>query len=322
MQIRTEAEFKGHLTKEQELRRRHFVELAWNLPLFFPRRSFIDPGILERVNRYAGQGGGVVFAITHFSARDVLDFALIASRFDILNARRADTPIALHQAARREIKMFGYQISANFWPVFIEDTVQALKAGKYHWPDGKAPETREIVALNEAYINGVREGVSIGGSTVIANKPGRRPQLELTSDKPLQRILMTRNEQGQWVDDSTAMLVVVGLSFVNDRTGPTEEELALSEEERRARYRAFYQARKGLNVFTPVALKVNFAMTPPERRALCEKTGLSIDHLVTALLATQVDYRYNAIPAEVTNKAVEAYRQLEALSAPKETRPA
>ena len=159
MQIRTEAEFKGHLTKEQELRRRHFVELAWNLPLFFPRRSFIDPGILERVNRYAGQGGGVVFAITHFSARDVLDFALIASRFDILNARRADTPIALHQAARREIKMFGYQISANFWPVFIEDTVQALKAGKYHWPDGKAPETREIVALNEAYINGVREGV-------------------------------------------------------------------------------------------------------------------------------------------------------------------
>lgn len=322
MLIRTEPEYPGHLTKEQEERRRRFVSTVWNLPVLFPRRAFIDPKVAARVNRYAEQGGGVVFAITHFSARDVIDFALIASRFDILNTRRADTPIALHQAEHGFIKWFGFQIVANFWPVFIDDTVQALKEGKYQWPEGKPLETREIVALNEAYINGVRQGVAIGGSTVIANKPGRRPQLELTNDKPLQRVLMTRNAAGQWVDDSTAMLVVVGLSIANKRTGPTPEELTLTEEERRTRYRAYYQARNWFNALTPVTLKVNYAMTPMERRALCETTGLSIDQLVTALLATQVDYRYNAVPAEVTNKAVAAYRQLQALPAPNETRPA
>ncbi len=316
MQIRTEAQFKSHPSRSQIYQRHIFLGLLRSIPLLLPREAEIDPAVLERVNRLSREGQGVLFAATHFGQRELIEYPLAAARFHELLKRRVDVPVALHQAHRRSLRILVTAIAGNFWPVFTEDTAKVLEQGKDTRAQGARPTRQEIVTMNEAYFAASRECLQIGGTVFVAIKPGRRPVLELTLDKPLQRLLMRKDESGAFVDNPNVVLVLVGLSLYNHqvervRTDLNESERKREEERRYENYRKLYEAHNRFNLARKLDLRINIALTQPERQALVEKTRLSIDNLATALLATQVDDRYAAVPRDVVSNAMNAYLNLE-----------
>lgn len=316
MQIRHQALYPNHLTRWQALRRRIGLSIFRCLPFIVRNHEQVDPALVREVERYCEEGRAVIFTATHFGQREIVDFALTCRRFHALFRKRADCPAAVHQSSQWFVRLLARLIRVNFWPVFIEDTVKALQEGKFKWPAGQTPTRHELVELNEAYFAGARENLSLGGALFVAIKPGRRPSLEFTNDRSLHRLLMSRDANGNWVDNPNVVLVLVGVSLYNKNPTPPPDWNNGAERNGESIQRpedlAIYQKFRGPNVGVNYDLRMNVFLTYAERQALYARTGMTIDHLATALLANQVDYRYVNIPRDIIDNAWNAYLQVKA----------